>query len=103
MSVCGRCVLYWNDTCEGDRRGSEICQDRLFNYIDKLESGLNHYTNGQKPDKCVVKDDLKLGAVTCKAGASFYKCPNCGQLVLYGNNHCPECGQKLDWSKVSTL
>ena len=26
-----------------------------------------------------------------------YLCPNCGNIVNYGQNYCEECGQHLDW------
>ena len=28
----------------------------------------------------------------------YYKCPNCGSMIRCYDNHCSECGQKLDWS-----
>ena len=27
-------------------------------------------------------------------------CPNCGTYMIYKFEHCPKCGQKLDWSGV---
>lgn len=34
---------------------------------------------------------------------SFYHndplCPNCGAYMIYKFEHCPKCGQKLDWSE----
>ena len=26
-------------------------------------------------------------------------CPNCGTYMIYNFEHCPKCGQKLDWSE----
>ena len=26
-------------------------------------------------------------------------CPNCGTYMIYKFEHCPRCGQKLDWSE----
>lgn len=26
-------------------------------------------------------------------------CPNCGTYMIYRFEHCPKCGQKLDWSE----
>ena len=35
--------------------------------------------------------------------SSFYKndplCPNCHTYMIYHFEHCPKCGQKLDWSE----
>lgn len=34
---------------------------------------------------------------------SYYRndplCPNCQTYMIYQYEHCPRCGQKLDWSK----
>lgn len=26
-------------------------------------------------------------------------CPSCGTYMIYNFEHCPKCGQKLDWSE----
>ena len=26
-------------------------------------------------------------------------CPNCGTYMIYQFEHCPKCGQKIDWSE----
>ena len=26
-------------------------------------------------------------------------CPNCGTYLIYHFEHCPKCGQKIDWSE----
>lgn len=26
-------------------------------------------------------------------------CPNCGTYMIYNFEHCPKCGQKIDWSE----
>lgn len=34
----------------------------------------------------------------------MYDCPNCGEtyeLYYTHHKHCPECGQKLDWSEIT--
>jgi hypothetical protein len=30
----------------------------------------------------------------------MYSCPNCGEVVYYGEPACPNCGMQLDWSTV---
>jgi hypothetical protein len=32
----------------------------------------------------------------------MYSCPNCGEVVYYGEPACPNCGMQLDWSTVET-
>ena len=27
-------------------------------------------------------------------------CPTCGTYMIYNFEHCPKCGQKLDWSET---
>ena len=29
--------------------------------------------------------------------ASIYECPSCGNIDVYGQKNCDDCGQKLDW------
>ena len=31
--------------------------------------------------------------------APIYECPSCGYIDVYGQEHCDNCGQKLDWSE----
>ena len=31
--------------------------------------------------------------------AAFYECPSCGDIDVYGQKNCDECGQKLDWTE----
>lgn len=42
----------------------------------------------KKPNKCVGFSE------------SLFICPTCGrkQPIMYGQYHCKECGQKLDWN-----
>lgn len=28
----------------------------------------------------------------------MYECPSCGSIDVYGQEHCDDCGQRLDWS-----
>jgi uncharacterized cupredoxin-like copper-binding protein len=32
----------------------------------------------------------------------MYTCPNCGEIVYYGEPACPNCGMQLDWTTVET-
>lgn len=49
------------------------------------------------PEVIVNKSDVKIGRIIFKAGTKSYKCPNCGRLVIYGDWHCRDCGQRLKW------
>ena len=31
--------------------------------------------------------------------AAFYECPSCGDVDVYGQKNCDNCGQRLDWSE----
>lgn len=31
--------------------------------------------------------------------APIYECPSCGYIDVYGQEHCDNCGQRLDWSE----
>ena len=51
----------------------------------------------------------KLRELECKSvpkDIDFDKgCPNCGNdtNILFGDKHCVECGQKLDWSAIGRV
>ena len=30
---------------------------------------------------------------------AFYECPSCGDIDVYGQKNCDNCGQRLDWSE----
>lgn len=31
--------------------------------------------------------------------APIYECPSCGYINMYGQEHCNNCRQRLDWSE----
>ena len=31
--------------------------------------------------------------------AAFYECPSCGDVDVYGQKNCDNCGQRLDWGE----
>lgn len=31
--------------------------------------------------------------------AAFYECPSCGDVDVYGQKNCDNCGQKIKWSE----
>ena len=35
----------------------------------------------------------------CAKFAAFYECPSCGDVDVYGQKNCDNCGQGLDWSE----
>lgn len=51
----------------------------------------------KKPIKYITPEDVKVGAVTWRAGVTIHKCAVCGQILNHFN-FCPVCGQKIDWS-----
>ena len=49
------------------------------------------------------REDLELLKPKRPADPSWYHndplCPNCQTYMIYKFEHCPRCGQKLDWSE----
>lgn len=49
------------------------------------------------------KEDLELMKPKRPTDPSWYHndplCPNCQTYMIYKFEHCPRCGQKLDWSE----
>ncbi len=55
------------------------------------------------PQKVVAvtrDEDTLVKSVLFKTGIDLYECPACGSFVLLTDNHCSECGQKLDKDDV---
>lgn len=46
-------------------------------------------------EKQILKKPIKHEAKF----APIYECPSCGYIDVYGQEHCDNCGQKLDWSE----
>lgn len=46
-----------------------------------------------------VEAPIQIGNGRWQKGTTVYKCPNCNEWVSKAYKHCPDCGQKLDWSK----
>lgn len=46
-------------------------------------------------EKQILKKPIKHGIKF----APIYECPSCGYIDVYGQEHCDNCGQKLDWSE----
>lgn len=55
----------------------------------------------QMPKKPLVikhDEDVKIGAVTWKAGVPVYQCSHCNRFITRSNDFCSKCGQAIDWS-----
>ena len=63
-------------------------------YVITPDSIGNHI---QKLGKLEDRDEVKLIKHTTVDNEYEYECGNCGAIVLYRDNFCPECGQRLKW------
>ena len=52
---------------------------------------------GQKPERKIQGEDLKIGCITFKAGTKTYWCPSCKKPVTGSDDYCRWCGQSIDW------
>lgn len=80
-------------------------------YIEVDESGRLEYfeyiTGRNKFDSshnyALLASDLDKLKPQRPGDPSYYRndplCPHCGSYMLYHFEHCPKCGQKLDWSE----
>ena len=56
------------------------------------------YRIAKTVETIVSNEDVKLGAMTMKAGTKVFKCTNCNSYVSPSHKFCTNCGQALDWS-----
>ena len=77
-------------------------EDCRFEYGEYSQPG-----KGRK-SFCINSDDVLRITPRRPHDPSYYHnyplCPSCGTYMIYHFEHCPKCGQKLDWSeKVGML
>lgn len=71
----------------------------LISYFELVKSENGKTVQSYKHDV----GELKLLKPKRPYDPSWYHndplCPNCQTYMIYHYEHCPRCGQKLDWSK----
>lgn len=55
------------------------------------------FRTAKKVETIVSNEDVKLGAMTMKAGTKVFKCTNCNSYVSPSHKFCTECGQALEF------
>lgn len=77
----------------------ELTKDKLIWYFELIKSKNGKTEQGYAYDIA----DLELLRPKRPHDPSYYHndplCPNCGTYMIYHFEHCPKCGQKLDWSE----
>ena len=78
----------------------------FFTFVEELEEDFNktkeavEKQKAMKPTGFTAKENVKIGNATWRAGTTIYHCPRCYGLITIIYKHCPECGQKIDWTGV---
>lgn len=89
--------LPWKDTYVGQVI-TENTNQKIYGALCKLkdyeESGLDPAEAYSLKERDTVKKPIEH--VT--KFASMYECPSCGNIDVYGQKNCDNCGQRLDWS-----
>lgn len=77
----------------------ELTNDNQMWYIELIKSENGKTKQGYAFDT----SDFELLIAKRPHDPSYYHndplCPNCGTYMIYHFEHCPKCGQKLDWSE----
>ena len=70
-------------------------------FVEALEMAKQalEYRVAKIVETIVSNEDVKLGAMTMKAGTKVFKCTNCNSYVSPSHKFCTECGQALKWSE----
>lgn len=84
---------------------------RLYiEYSDKMEIDYIEAYHYELPrhscrDYCFNFEELEKLKAKKPDDPSWYHnkplCPNCGTYMIYNFEHCPKCGQKIDWSEFT--
>lgn len=82
----------------GFRIYCEIDSEGGFQYGEYYPPG-----KGRRDAFYVDADDIRRKTPRRPSDPSYYHndplCPSCGTYMIYHFEHCPKCGQKLDWSE----
>ncbi len=93
---------------------TQICPncDHKDEYIEELEAEIEKYKVIGTVEKCREAVEKQVPKIPNTYGDGYddegnliydmYECPNCGKSyeIDYDRyDYCPECGQKIDWSK----
>lgn len=77
----------------------DLDRDEAPLYFEVVQSEKNKTVHGY----AYSFDELRKLEAARPYDSSFYKndplCPNCHTYMIYHFEHCPKCGQKLDWSE----
>lgn len=77
----------------------ELNKDKSVWYIELIKTKHGRIEQGYAFDT----SDFELLKPKRPHDPSYYHndplCPNCGTYMIYHFEHCPKCGQKLDWSE----
>lgn len=63
--------------------------------IDLIES----IVKKEIPMKPEVESESFVGENNVKITVTVFFCPNCGDRIGHRDNHCNNCGQKIDWEE----
>ena len=78
----------------------ELDRDEAPFYFEVVQSEKNKTIHGYAYNF----DELRKLEAARPCDPSYYHndplCPNCRTYMIYHFEHCPKCGQKLDWSEI---
>lgn len=75
----------------------EISHSQNIEALEMAKQALEYHI-AKTVETIVSNEDVKLGAMTMKAGTKVFKCTNCNSYVSPSHKFCTKCGQALDWS-----
>ena len=90
--------LPWKDTYAGEII-TENTNQKIYGALCKLK---DYEESGLDPEEaCRLKerDTAKKPIEHITKFAPMYECPSCGDIDVYGQKNCDNCGQRLDWSE----
>lgn len=82
---------------------------RIYMELDSREKRIWYFelvkSNNGRTEQAYAHDvgELELLLPKRPRDPSYYHndplCPHCGTYLIYHFEHCPKCGQKIDWSE----
>lgn len=78
-----------------------LCDETGVNVLKGFVRKEKKYRSGLDPAEAYSlkeRDTAKKPIEHVTKFASMYECPSCGNIDVYGQKNCDNCGQRLDWS-----
>lgn len=89
--------MFLHKQCDLERTKFAYSENTIWIAVNMAKQALEYHI-AKTVETIVSNEDVRLGAMTMKAGTKVFKCNNCNSYVSPSHKFCTKCGQALDLS-----